>query len=571
MSQDVAARLSALSQDHREGRLTTSAYRGLRAPLLDMLVTVESLAVPEQVDPSTTTRPRHRPPAAAAAALGVAGAGGRTGASDAASASSARGATGANDAASASSARGTTGVSDAASAGGARGTTGAGGAPRVEDIGLLAPADSLAEASALARTNLNAAAQADQGHRFRPMVAGSVFLVATVALVAAWMAWSPPEPARPAVTAVSPALNAQSDAPLPAPPDRTLTPMPPPLPSEPKRKPAAPPAANVATASADSPSCDPQTKPAKVAKGAKSAGAPSAGSGASAPGASRGTGTTTAASTTGAASAASVLSAASAPSTAGAPATPCRDRLSPTEFGPRMLLLPGPATNGVVFAISARPVSQAQFRTFCQRTAWPFPRQPWSEDDDPVVNITWHEARDYLAWLSSTTGKRYRLPTETEWLYFANQSKVDARWRNGNVREWLQDTPDDSLTSTADATSATSAAGAAGATGAGNATRTPNVAGAADPLDSVRITDAVGAVDGAVAVDGADTVDGFDTFDAPGVARAPSDTVRSKDHRRLVRGISYADAATDLLSARRSRDASMRDAVTGFRALREIH
>ena len=175
-----------------------------------------------------------------------------------------------------------------------------------------------------------------------------------------------------------------------------------------------------------------------------------------------------------------------------------------------MLLLAGPATNGVAFAISARPVSQAQFRMFCQRTSRPYPRQPWSEDDDPVVNVTWNEARDYLAWLSSITGKRYRLATEMEWLYFASQSKVDARWRNGNVREWLQDV-------------------------------------ASDPDDTI--------VESA-----SDTVD---------VANTAPDTAGGTDHQRVVRGVSYADAATDLLSARRARDASTRDALTGFRALRE--
>jgi formylglycine-generating enzyme required for sulfatase activity len=177
-----------------------------------------------------------------------------------------------------------------------------------------------------------------------------------------------------------------------------------------------------------------------------------------------------------------------------------------------MLLLAGPATNGVVFAISARPVSQAQFRAFCQRTSRPYPRQPWSEDDDPVVNVTWNEARDYLVWLSSTTGKRYRLATETEWLYFVGQGKVDARWRNGNVREWLQDTASDPIS---------------------------------DPEEST-----------------ADTVD---------VANTTPGATPGAEHHRVVRGVSYADTATDLLSARRTRDASMRDALTGFRALREIH
>lgn len=33
----------------------------------------------------------------------------------------------------------------------------------------------------------------------------------------------------------------------------------------------------------------------------------------------------------------------------------------------------------------------------------------------PVVGITWFEARAYCAWLSEVTGKSYRLPTEVEW------------------------------------------------------------------------------------------------------------------------------------------------------------
>jgi formylglycine-generating enzyme required for sulfatase activity len=174
-----------------------------------------------------------------------------------------------------------------------------------------------------------------------------------------------------------------------------------------------------------------------------------------------------------------------------------------------MLVVAGLTPDSVAFAISARPVSQAQFRMFCQRMSRPYPRQPWEEEDDPVVNVTWDEARDYLAWLSSITGKRYRLATEMEWLYFVSQGKVDARWRNGNVREWLQDAASDSAEE-----------------------------------------------------DAADAVD---------VASTAFDPAGDTPHQRVVRGVSYADAATDLLSARRSQDASIRDALTGFRALRESH
>ena len=36
-------------------------------------------------------------------------------------------------------------------------------------------------------------------------------------------------------------------------------------------------------------------------------------------------------------------------------------------------------------------------------------------DDYPVIGINWDSATAYCAWLSSRTGKRYRLPTEAEW------------------------------------------------------------------------------------------------------------------------------------------------------------
>jgi formylglycine-generating enzyme required for sulfatase activity len=41
----------------------------------------------------------------------------------------------------------------------------------------------------------------------------------------------------------------------------------------------------------------------------------------------------------------------------------------------------------------------------------------WGRGQQPVINVTWEDAQQYVAWLSRMTGKRYRLLTEAEYEY----------------------------------------------------------------------------------------------------------------------------------------------------------
>jgi len=71
------------------------------------------------------------------------------------------------------------------------------------------------------------------------------------------------------------------------------------------------------------------------------------------------------------------------------------------------------------FLLAATQVTNEEYGRFLRATS-AAPPPFWSDPnfnlpDQPVVAVSWHEAIRYCEWLSSRSGRNFRLPTEAEW------------------------------------------------------------------------------------------------------------------------------------------------------------
>ncbi len=72
------------------------------------------------------------------------------------------------------------------------------------------------------------------------------------------------------------------------------------------------------------------------------------------------------------------------------------------------------------FAISKYEVTFAEYDIFIKSENLPQPGDnSWGRDNRPVIHVSWNDANAYTQWLSKTTGKKFRLPTEAEWEFAA--------------------------------------------------------------------------------------------------------------------------------------------------------
>jgi formylglycine-generating enzyme required for sulfatase activity len=194
------------------------------------------------------------------------------------------------------------------------------------------------------------------------------------------------------------------------------------------------------------------------------------------------------------------------------------------------------------FAIGKYEVTVEQWNRCVQGGACPsIPSSANAAGNLPMRDVSWDEAQLYLKWLSTISGKPYRLPTEAEWEYAARGGTTTRYWWGEQMKGGNSSCKDCGLPWNADS---------------------PPPVGSFQP-NPFGLYDMNGSVWEWVA----------DCWHAS-YKGAPTDgsaRVEPNCQARVIRGGSWRDDASYMLSTTRFKyDASVRQSENGFRAARSL-
>jgi formylglycine-generating enzyme required for sulfatase activity len=56
------------------------------------------------------------------------------------------------------------------------------------------------------------------------------------------------------------------------------------------------------------------------------------------------------------------------------------------------------------------------------------------EEDHPVIMVSWEETQAFCVWLSTTEGRKYRLPTDNEWSFAVGIGRSEMKTQTHQVQ-----------------------------------------------------------------------------------------------------------------------------------------
>lgn len=183
------------------------------------------------------------------------------------------------------------------------------------------------------------------------------------------------------------------------------------------------------------------------------------------------------------------------------------------------------------FYLGRYEVTQGQWKALKGRD----PSSNKKSDLNPVEDVSWNDAQDFIKELNKKSGRNYRFPTEAEWEYAARSGGQRMKWSGTNNEPELDNY----------------------AWHNGNASRETHPVGQKRP-NALGLYDMTGNV-------GEWVGDWFDSsYYKESIKNSPSGPDRGSD--RVYRGGSYEDNAKDLRSMKREKKSNRRnDDTLGFR------